>query len=618
MASDDDIARARESLAARGWIPQAPGPITIPTVEMGPTPGPNAPIVMPTVATQMPVGRPAFATLADKLGPQLGSMAPPGGAPIAAPVAAPNYVAPPPSHPSYRATGPQRPSDADVYAAESGGPRRQQVAAQARPSGGGGGSAGGGIASLTAARKADEQKVVGSYDTEKDAVLQGSRADQVRAVEQADAMDRMAREQADASAEEAAQQRDFEATKASYLGDSDRLNAEIREAKVDPGRLYGNPRGASGALTAIALALGGAAGGMLQGLKGGSNTFLDTINQGIDRDIASQEGAIRNMKDAAAGRQNLFSQLRQTHGDSALARNQAKLAMLESTKTTMEAQAIRMGTPVAMANAERNGALIDRQKADLQRQISGAAEAGAIRQAQAAAAARAAAEEQRFKRGVELEKLRLEGRKIDVDEAKNEGGGKLDGRFVSTGQTKDAAGNTIPTGYMAASPEAAAKRKVGIDGSTRAMNLIGQILDRRDEQGTLGRTLSRTEGGIFGSPEWKVKNSADQQALVLAIKDAEQLGAISESDKGLITGLVGENPNSVGLFSDDTKVKLSQLRQNIQKRMEQEAATEAGTKVAKVVTPDGRSAYAPLGGANAPSNARTASVYMNADGSPKK
>jgi hypothetical protein len=85
----------------------------------------------------------------------------------------------------------------------------------------------------------------------------------------------------------------------------------------------------------------------------------------------------------------------------------------------------------------------------------------------------------------------------------------------------------------------------------------------------------------------------------------------------MLRNLVGDDPNAVGVFSDDTKTRLSQLRANLSGRLKQEASTEAGTQVAKMVGPDGRTNYVPLGAANAPNNPRTVPRY-NADGSAKR
>jgi hypothetical protein len=268
----------------------------------------------------------------------------------------------------------------------------------------------------------------------------------------------------------------------------------------------------------------------------------------------------------------------------------------------MEAEAKRLGNPVAAANAERGINAIDRQQASVQLDIDKAERDASIRAQAAAAAARAAAEERNFKRGVELEKLRIENRKVDVDEAKESGGAKLGERFVATGQ--DAATGAA-TGYLARNGKVAEERTNGLAASKKAVQLIDQILALRDEQGKLGRFTSRGDGSFLGTPKWKTEAKGAAAELQLQLKEINKLGAVSEGfDATTLERLAPGNVTALDALGDETNDKLRAARARILSNAQNEGAQEAGTQVAKQVGPDGREVYVPLGRVQAPTNAR--------------
>ncbi len=628
MPTADELARARSALLAQGF--GAPPPASLipglappsapmaPQAHMPPPPmpgfdpramaAPMAPAAPRPMITQEQIEAEEARLAREK------SLHAPGAATAATPAAArlilqaqkdeagkPKIYGPPPE---------ANENERRVYTTK---PIEMTGKAPAARGGGGGGGGTNPIAALTAARKGDEKTILGTYDAEKQSIDDATRGAAIQTSERADAMERLAREQETRAAEEAAYQRDYEGVRAQYMDESNKLTQEIRESKVDPNRLFSSKSDAGSFATAIALAIGGAAGGMLQAVKGGENTFVAQLNRTIDRDIAAQETAIRNKKDALGAKQNLFAQLRQSHNDSATARLQTKNAMLESAKTTIEAQSIRLGTPEHLANGQRAMTLIERQQADLKRQIDAAAEAGAIKQAQAAAGARAAEEERRFKRGVELQKLANEGRKLDIEEAK-ETGGKLGEKFVATDHIVDAQGNKIPTGYVARSAEVAQKRTDGLTAAKKVSQLYQDAIDEREQQGKLGRLTSRNEGSIVGTPEWKTRNTARRNAILLAKKEIDHLGALSGSDREL------EDPgdmNAMDLIGDSTTDRLRAQKKIVDDAIKTETEQEGGARYAKQIGPNGREVLVPLGALNAPVNDR-AVQRLNPDGSPRR
>jgi hypothetical protein len=490
--------------------------------------------------------------------------------------------------PNERSEGkPPVPGSASVAAA------RQALVAR-----GGGGGGVSPINKLQSAVKADEARILGTFDTEKKAMGDASRAEQMQTDDAAQRMGGMANDVEARAAEEAGYQRDYEEQRNTFRAQTQALTEEIRSAKVDPSRLYGEPKFGS----AIAIAIGGAVAGMFQGLRGGENQFVNAINRNIDLDINAQQSAIDNKKSALSARNTLYGQLVSSHQDSALARLQTKNAMLESAKMQMEAEAKRLGNPVAAANAERGINAIDRQQASVQLDIDKAERDAAIRAQAAAAAARAAAEERNFKRGVELEKLRIENRKVDVDEAKETGGAKLGERFVATGQdpTTGAA-----TGYLARNGKVAEERTNGLAASKKAVQLIDQILALREEQGKLGRFTSRGDGSFLGTPKWKTEAKGAAAELQLQLKEINKLGAVSEGfDATTLERLAPGNVTALDALGDETNDKLRAARARILSNAQNEGAQEAGTQVAKQVGPDGREVYVPLGRVQAPTNAR--------------
>jgi hypothetical protein len=489
--------------------------------------------------------------------------------------------------PNERSEGkPPVPGSASVAAA------RQALVAR-----GGGGGGASPINKLQSAVKADEQRILGTFDTEKKAMGDASRAEQMQTDDAAQRMSGMANDVEARAAEEAGYQRDYEEQRNTFRAQSQALTDEIRSAKIDPSRLYGEPKFGS----AIAIAIGGAVAGMFQGLRGGENQFVNAINRNIDLDINAQQSAIDNKKSALSARNTLYGQLVSSHQDAALARLQTKNAMLESAKMKMEAEAKRLGNPVAAANAERGINAIDRQQASVQLDIDKAERDAAIRAQAAAAAARAAAEERNFKRGVELEKLRLEGRKIDVDEAKETGGAKLGERFVATGQ--DAATGAA-TGYLARNGKVAEERTNGLVAAKKSLQLVDRILALREEQGKLGRLTSRNDGSIAGTPKWKTEAKSAATELQLQLKEVNKLGAISGSDAQMLERLAPSAVTNLDLIGDETNDQLRTLRSSLQRSVDTEGAQEAGAQVAKQVGPDGREVYVPLGRVQAPTNAR--------------
>jgi hypothetical protein len=608
-----------------------PAAITMPVVEMGPSAAAPMPIVNPppAAAAPMPVYSPPVAVNpdADALARQLGFAPPAPAAPMApsspvSPLAQglqlPAGIAPPGTTPAVMAPAPPNaaavppvhaappPPVAAPPAPPRGAPVHMAPPAPAAPSG----------PSWTQKRRADEQAYLASIGDERAALGRANDAAMVRDDEAAQAEARIARQKEEYAANEASFQRDEAAARDAFRAQTQQQIDAVRNATIDPGRLYRD----SGALTGVMVGIGGALAGMASALnKSDPDAFTKVIQRHIDRDVDAQVRALQQKNASIADRNTMYGQLVADNRDAVLSRAQTTAAMLESARGMAAAEAKRLGTPEAQARYDALDAQLAQRQAQAHAAVDGAEEQAAARAAQAmaaqraaAAAARAAAEEKRFQRGVTLEKLRLEDKKID----KEHGGKaleKLDERFVATGQGPDGA----PVGYLARNPKVAEERTKGLAGAKSAIQIIDTILARREKEGVLGRLTSRNEGSILGSPEWKTANKADHAALLAATKDAWGLGVLSGSDMELVEKYIGKDPNALDLVGDETNDRLRAAKARMQASLDAADKQEAGTRVVKVQRPDGTEGYAPRGGSEAPTNRRAVQRY-DAQGRPLK
>lgn len=489
----------------------------------------------------------------------------------------------------------------------------------ARVGGAGGQSS---IGKLQSAVKEDEKRILDTFDKQKDAMGAASRAEQMQTDDAAQRMSGMANDVEARAAEEAGYQRDYEEQRNAFRAQTQAITDDIRTSKIDPQRLYGKPTYGS----AVAIAIGGALAGIFQAMKGGENQFVQTLNRNIDLDIQAQQAAIDNKKTALQARNTLYGQLVSSHQDATLARLQTKNAMLESAKMQLESEAKRLGNPIAAANAEQAINAVDRQKLEVQRGIDVAERDAAIRAQAAAAAARAAAEERNFRRGVELEKLRQDNRKLDIEEMKETGGGKPGERFVATG-TDPKTG--APIGFLARNAEVAKNETESLAELTRQRDLIREARALREKEGALGRTVDRgiaqtalqaagdlavpfgPQLGVgralapnLGTPEWRQRASQIGEQLKVGFIKANKLGTLDKGTQEVGERVIGDL-GSRDTFNEDTNNRAKAYEAMLDAQIANLRQSQAGTQVAKVVGPDGRESYVPIGQPEAPNNKRT-------------
>lgn len=592
----------------------APMPVYSPPVAVNPDADALARQLGLAPAARMPVMSPSSPIAPQSVGLQL----PPGIAP-AGTVPVPSMANPPPPAPVAAPAMP--PPPAPVAGPPTAPPAQAYHAAPPK-------AAGPHEPSWADKRRADEAAYLQTFGTERTAAREANDAGAVVRDENAQASARIARLQEEQAANEASFARDESEARATYRAQTQRQVDEVREMKVDPGRLYRDANSWQGVMVGIGGALAGALSGF-QG-RGGENAFVDIINKNIDRDISAQVQAIGQKNASIADRNSLYGQLVASHKDDVLARAQTRVAMLESARTHMESEAQRLGS----VEAQKRFEVLDAQMARTQEQanaaVHGAEEQAAARiaaaraqAAAAAAAARAAAEEKAFQRGTTLEKLRLEDKKIDLEHGT--GSNKPTGpgaRFVATAPGPDGS----VEGYLARNPEVAQKRTNGLASAKRAMLLIDNILELRAEQGKVGRATGREQAlalinplipsTALGTPAWKTKAEALHGDLKVETKNVKELGAITKPDEPLINSIVGDGAKNLDLFSDETGNRLRQAKESFQRAVDAEGRQEGGARVRKRVDANGRETFETLG-LNAPTAPRTA-PRVDANGNPVK
>lgn len=248
-----------------------------------------------------------------------------------------------------------------------------------KPAGGGGG--GGPANPDPFGVKGAQQKFLGTFDEERDALRAGAVAEGDRASTVAGMRADLARQQQEDAAVHAHEVELAQSGFDAHMGEVQRQLDAVREQKVDPGRLM---RGDGMAMMGV---VGGLLGGLYMGLnKLDHNPFLDDLNRQIDRDIAVQEKNIDGARRDVGDRMNLLREQRATFKDNELAKLQSKQLMYEATKQSIEARAADYDQPIVQARVGQAVSIIDRAQAQTDMEIKAAAQ----RHAQAMAAAGAA------------------------------------------------------------------------------------------------------------------------------------------------------------------------------------------------------------------------------------
>lgn len=573
--------------------PAVPPPAGDPGAYYGPPPpiadaGPmydyssGAPPEAPPPPPPAPI-RPVGAQLSQVGDPQTGGFQ----APVAATPPAPGPSAMPPM-----ARGPA-PSDLETPAA--GAPSSASAAAaaalahyggagggpSARPAGGGGG----GPRGLSDYEKGSKA-LRGTYDEDKGAMQRGATAEEDRSALIASGAQDIARQKQDDEMMQRLEAANAAKTFGDYQAETQRQIDDVRSKTINPNRAYSDTG------SAVAAVIGGLLGGIYQGInKLDKNPFIEQMNKTIDRDVAAQETDLRTKKESIGERKGLLSDMRATYKDEALAKIQARNLYYEAAKEELMARASEYDSPAIQARADQAITALTREQTKLDINE-------AIRKAAAAQAAGAAAEHRRqqdFENQLKLQHARNETTTANAAAGKELASvGKDDvQRFVATG--KDADGN--PTGYLGRNPEEGKEREAARIAAKSLVDQIDKVQAIRREQGGAGRFASEAAHGIYDT---KASNELAvlESHMTTTAAQAAHLGALSESDRGLMTAKF-RNLNSVGGGADE---RLSALRDIVESALKVEEQQAAGARATKVVGPDGRERIVVAGTSNAPNN----------------
>lgn len=195
---------------------------------------------------------------------------------------------------------------------------------------------------------------------------------------------------------------------------TEQLAAEIGKSKVDATRFMRNKDTA----TQVVMNIGAIAGGMLQGMNGGSNPFLDRLDRLIEQDIAEQQSEIDGKKAQLSANQSLFGQLLAESGDRRVAADQTRRLMYEAAKVDLKAKSDQWGIPEAKAATDLAMNGIDQKIADINANGAKAAYETYLKQAAAAAAARQAAERRQYEMMKDLAEFGLKKDHLEIERQK--------------------------------------------------------------------------------------------------------------------------------------------------------------------------------------------------------
>lgn len=440
--------------------------------------------------------------------------------------------------------------------------------------------------------KARTGEWLGTFDTEKGAirrvaVAEGDRADMMSSEEKM-----LAQRKADDAVIMQTERAEAEKGFADRMTEQQRQLDELREKKIDPDRLM---REDGMAFKAI---IGGMFGGLYMGInKLSSNPFIDQLNKQIDRDIAAQEKNIANERAAVGERMGMLREQRATFRDNETAKLQTRNMYYEAVKQNIAAEAAKYDQPILQARADQAINAVDRQQKEIQKALAERNQAQAAAAAAATIAARKAAEKELWEREKWLMEFGQKDREID---AKNAGkADEIPQRFVATGKDE----NGQPTGYLDRSATDAGKAEEQRRAREELRSGINNVLKIRGDEGTLGRTLNRSDPKDpiqLYTPEWQTKVRQAKGELLLAKNKAAAAGTLDAGSMKIYDDIIGDLETRGG----EADVRLRGLLEGLDRAEEQAKNASAGqTGTMRIV--NGKQVFVPSGAQNAPNSART-------------
>jgi hypothetical protein len=266
------------------------------------------------------------------------------------------------------------------------------------------------------------------------------------------------------------------------------INEKVAKATVDPNRLFGGSTGRQ-IMAGIAIAFG-EIGRALTGSQ--TNQALNIINNAIDRDIASQEKDIENLRGQSVMQRQILSDVYRKFDDKVAAQIAQKDAYLAGVQRQVETMGLRYGTQEAQAKALDTIGQLQQMRANNKMQLFNIEES------------KAAQRNNLLKQSIEKQ-----------DE-----------------KTKELKKLMVPGIGVALTDQDAKDLKAGLEAKKQFDDRMAQLIAMREKAGG-GQVMDR-------SAVANAKRIASE--LRIAYKNLASLGVLSNTDYKLIDPVVPEDP----------------------------------------------------------------------------
>ena len=514
------------------------------------------------------------AGIAPPIAPAPGFTLPPRGGPMGTGVE-PDLTAPPPMPPRAPAAGPGSAPGAPPAARPAPAPAPGSEAAFAQ----------------------NEAQYGMAVTDEQKAVQDQARIEAEQSAQQADLLQKR-NDELDRQNEAAQAKRDREAAQLDDLrGKHDTAIKEWASAKVDDSHFYKSRSTGQEIAMAISLALSGI-GEALQG-RGGRNPALDLINKYAENDVNAQIRERDNLRDKATMAGSAVDRFRGLMGDNESARQALLAATKERAANQIEQAAKAYGSPAALARGEQAAAQLRASAAE----HSAQATQGVWQRGQAQRSLDEQIASRKASTGLGYANLKqsnqhfyasLADKAIDratglaMDAAKLGAGERAAQGKAAQDQQKEIAARAIggaprlatddqgaPIVDRSGAPQVTYEPLKQADGSVflpdeksapklRDMKASADVINQFIGGIKRGIAEHGGESGYFQSADWQRTKSASA-GVTLEMKNAYQLGALSESDVKLVEGLLGStDPTS---FVHDATAGLEAARQGINSKL---------------------------------------------------
>lgn len=185
---------------------------------------------------------------------------------------------------------------------------------------------------------------------------------------------------------------------------------DIANQKVDPNRFMAQ----AGTMGQISAAIGIGLGELGRAFVGGENPAMKQVQSAIERDVRSQEFNIQNRRAVAEQKRGMIAEMRAQGMSEYDARMKAMASGWQIAENKAQAAAEQAKSPIIKKQAEQMATEFGQKKQEYVTKLKESAYADEQRRQASAAAAQAASEKERWHRGMEETKLRVEAAKAGL------------------------------------------------------------------------------------------------------------------------------------------------------------------------------------------------------------